>query len=78
MYVTKTCANLSTYGRKPGKYNSTINFEINVMKKYPAINSKFTFLPLSKPKWHFFSGAVADALSSVAECKQKQTKQPKH
>ena len=31
MYVTKTCANLSTYSRKPGNYNGTIIFETDIM-----------------------------------------------
>ena len=58
-YVTKTRSNLYTYSRKPGNYNDTIIFEIDIMKKSSPINLKFTFLPLSKPKWHFFSGAVS-------------------
>ena len=33
MYVTKTIANLTTYSRKPGNYNGTIIFEIDIMKK---------------------------------------------
>ena len=31
-YVTKTIANLTTYSRKPGNYNGTIIFEIDIMK----------------------------------------------
>ena len=46
-------------------YNRTIIFEIDIMKKSSPINLKSMFLPLSKPKWHYFSGSV-DALSSVA------------
>ena len=46
----KTMANLTTFNRKPGNYNGTIIFEIDIMKKFSPINSKFTFLPLSKPK----------------------------
>ena len=35
-YVTKTCLNITTYSRKPGKYNGTIIFEIGIKKKsYP-------------------------------------------
>ena len=37
-YVTKTRANLSTYSRKPGNYNGTINFEIDIMKMASPIN----------------------------------------
>ena len=58
MYVTKTCLNLTKYSRKPVNYN-TIIFEINIMEKSYPINLKFTFLPLSKPKWHIFSDAVS-------------------
>jgi hypothetical protein len=58
-YVTKTLAELSTHIRKLGNYNGTIIFEIDTMKKSSPINLKVTFLPLSKPKWHFFSGAVS-------------------
>ena len=63
-YVTETQANLSTYSRKPGyhnleNYNGTIDFEIDTMKKSSPINSKFTFLPLSKPNENFFSSAVS-------------------
>ena len=37
-YVTKTCAHLFTYSRKPGNYNGTIIFEIDIMKKSASIN----------------------------------------
>ena len=33
--------------------------EIDIMRKSSPINLRFTVLPLSKPKWHFFSGAVS-------------------
>ena len=36
--VTKTRPNLSTYSRKPGNYNGTIIFEIDIMKKSSPIN----------------------------------------
>ena len=49
---------------------ATFFFDIDIMKKSSLINLKFTFLPLSKPKWHFFS----DALSNVAV--YTKTKQP--
>ena len=32
-YVTKTCPNLTTYSRKPGIYNGSIMFEVDIMKK---------------------------------------------
>ena len=48
-YVTKTRPNLPTYSRKLENYNGTIIFEIDIIKKSSPINSKFTFLPLSKP-----------------------------
>ena len=35
---TKTFANLTTYSRKPGKYNGTIIFEIDIMKNSSPIN----------------------------------------
>ena len=38
MSVNKTNANVSTYSRKPGNYNGTINFEIDIMKKSSPIN----------------------------------------
>ena len=37
-YVTKTIANLTTYSRKPGDYNGTIIFEIDIMKNFSPIN----------------------------------------
>ena len=37
-YVTKTMANLTTFSRKPGNYNGTIIFEIDIMKKSYPIN----------------------------------------
>ena len=36
--VTKTCANLTTYSRKPENYNGTIIFEIDIMKNSSPIN----------------------------------------
>ena len=58
-YVTKTCPKLTTYTRKLGNNNGTIFFENDIMKKSYPVNLKFTSLPLSKPKWHFFSVAVS-------------------
>ena len=37
-YVTKICANLTTYCRKPENYNGTIIFEIDIMKNLSLIN----------------------------------------
>ena len=36
--VTKTIANLTTYSRKPGDYNGTIIFEIDIMKNSSPLN----------------------------------------
>ena len=36
--VTKTIANLTKYSRKPGNYNGTIIFEIDIMKNSSPIN----------------------------------------
>ena len=49
-YVTKTIANLTTFSRKPGDYNGTIIFEIDIMKKSSPLNLIFTFFAMSKPK----------------------------
>ena len=61
-YVTKTHPNLTTYTRKPENNNGTNIFEIDIIliiiDIIDPVNLKFTSLPLSKPKWHFFSGAV--------------------
>ena len=37
-YVTKTCANLTTYSRKLENYNGTITFEIDIMKNSSPID----------------------------------------
>ena len=55
----RTCPNLATYTRKPGNNNGTFIFDIDIIKKSYPVNLKFTSLPLSKPKWQFFSGAVS-------------------
>ena len=34
-YVAKTIANLTTHSRKPGDYNGTIIFEVDIMKTHP-------------------------------------------
>ena len=48
--VTKTIANLTTNSRKPGDYNGTIIFEIDIMKNSSPLNLIFTFFAMSKPK----------------------------
>ena len=58
-HVTKTRPNFTTYTRKPGNNNGTFIFDIDIIKKSYPVNLKFTSLPLSKPKWQFFSGAVS-------------------
>ena len=58
-HVTKTCPNFTTYTRKPGNNNGTFIFDIDTIKKSYPVNLKFKSLPLSKPKWQFFSGAVS-------------------
>ena len=37
-HVTKICANLTTYSRKPENYNGTIIFEIDIMKNSSPIS----------------------------------------
>ena len=49
MYVTKTIANLTTHSRKPGYYNGTIIFEID-MKNSSPLNLKFIFFATGKTK----------------------------
>ena len=70
MYVTKTCANLSTYSRKPDIYNGTIIFEIDIMKNSSPLNLKFTFFATVKTK--------ITLLFSVTHRKQLKKNQPKH
>ena len=41
---------LKTYSRKPGNYNGTIIFEIDIMKNSSLLNLKLTFFAMSKPK----------------------------
>ena len=50
-----------------------MRFEIDIMKKFPTINLKFTFLPLSNMLNTSFLVQSAVALSNF-QCKQKQTK----
>ena len=76
-YVTKTCSNLSTYSRKPGNYNGTIIFDIDIMEKSSPINLKFIFATV-KTKMALLFWCSQLMLSVVLQCRQKQTKQPKH
>ena len=48
--VIKTIANLTKYSRKPGDYNGTIIFDIDIMKNSYPLNLIFTFFAMSKPK----------------------------
>ena len=56
LQVRKFAKLLQTYppiyghSRKPGNDDSTIILKVDIMKKSSPINSKFPFLPLSKPK----------------------------
>ena len=58
------------YSRKPGNYNGTIIFEIDIMKKSSPISSGFTCLPLL-----FWCSQLM--LSDMLQCRQKQTRQQK-
>ena len=69
--VTKTIANLTTYSRKPGDYNGTIIFEIDIMKNSSPLNLIFTFFAMSKPKQHFFSAGLT-ALSAQFRVNQNK------
>ena len=65
----KTIANLTTYSRKPGDYNGTIIFEID-MKNSSPLNLKFTFFATVKTKITLFSAgltALSAQLLSVTE-----------
>ena len=68
-YVTKTCQHLSTYSRKPGNYNGTIIFEVDIMKKFSPLKSKFTFFATVKTKIKLFFSVTHFTLS------RKQLKQ---
>ena len=69
--VTKTCANLTTYSRKPGDYNGTIILEIDIMKNSSSLNLKFTLFAMSKPKQQFFSAGLT-ALSAQLRVNQNK------
>ena len=68
---TKTFANLTTYSRKPGDYNGTIIFEIDIMKNSSPLNLKFTLFAMSKPKQQFFSAGLT-ALSAQLRVNQNK------
>ena len=74
-YVTKTMANLTTFGRKPGIYNGIIIFEIDIMKNSSPLNLKFTFFATVKTKITLLFCWTHSTLSSV-QSKSKQNKQP--
>ena len=50
LYVIKTRPNLPTYSKKPGNYNGTIIFEIDIVKNSSPLNLTFTSFAMSKPK----------------------------
>ena len=66
-YVTKTIANLTTYSRKPGDYNGTIIFEIDIMKNSSPLNLKFTFFATVKTKITLLFCWTHSTLSSASE-----------
>ena len=66
-----TFANLTTYSRKPGNYNGTIIFEIDIMKNSSPLNLKFTLFAMSKPKQQFFSAGLT-ALSAQLRVNQNK------
>ena len=68
-YVTKTIANLTTYSsRKPGDYNSTIIFEIDIMKISSPLNLKFTFFATVKTKITLLFCWTHSTHSSASKC----------
>ena len=68
---TKTFASSATYSRKPGDYNGTIIFEIDIMKNSSPLNLKFTLFAMSKPKQQFFSAGLT-ALSAQLRVNQNK------
>ena len=74
---TKTFANLTTYSRKPGNYNGTIIFEIDIMKNSSPLNLKFTLFAMSKPKQQFFSAGLT-ALSAQLRVNQNKRNNQNH
>ena len=67
-YVTKTIAILTTYRRKPGDYNGTIIFEIDIMKNSSPHNLKFTFFATIKTKITLLFCWTHSTLSSASKC----------
>ena len=64
---TKTFANLTTYSRKPGDYNGTIIFEIDIMKNSSPLNLKFSFFANVKTKIILLFCWIHHTLSSASE-----------
>ena len=80
-YVTKTMANLTTFSRKPGNYNGTIIFEIDIIKNSFPLHLKFIFFATGKTKitFLFLMDSRHSQLSfRVNSCKSKQKKQSKN
>ena len=67
-HVTKTIANLTTYSRKPGDYNVTINFEIDIHIFCQCQNQNNTY---------FLLDSQHSQLSFKVNSRSKQKKQPK-
>ena len=67
-YVTKTIANSTTSSRKPGDYDGTIIFEIDIMKNSSRLNSKFTFFATVKTKITLLFCLFHSTLSSAFKC----------
>ena len=67
-YVTKTIANLTINSRKPGDYNGTIIFEIDIMKNLSPLNLKFTFFATVKTKITLLFWWTHSTLSSASKC----------
>ena len=66
--VTKTIANLTTYSRKPGDYNGTIIFEIDIMKNSSPFNLEVTFFATVKTKITLLFCWTHSTLSSASKC----------
>ena len=69
---TKTFASSATYSRKPGDYNGTIIFEIDIMKNSSPLNLKFTFFATVKTKIRLlFCWTHSTLISAQSKSKQK-------
>ena len=69
--LVRTYLRIYTYSRKPGNYNGTIIFEIDIMKNSHLCHCQ-------NQNGTSFLVQSADALRVVLQCRQKQNKQPKH